>query len=410
MCTRNGSIHLEIYTKGGLLVFLVVELAGICLGADRYSRGLEMAMIECPECKGMMSSLAHACPNCGYPNSAVKAQAIGGRIRIDRSWWIAFIVCGLVLLIGGYIALGPLIALHEINIGLQEQDSARLEAYIDFPKLRTNLKEQLYAVVVRQAATDLRDNPFAALGMTIASKLVDSVIDSFVTPSGLANLAAGRTAMADQTVNPTSSTQAPVRGHSSLLFEDAHYSYDGLNTFSVLVGGQDPDRVRFVLSREGLSWKLTNIIIPMGELESHGTQSMTGADQQRQASGCLGNFRFPRGEEILTIGALQTIDWKMPDGDTYYDIRLDLLTAGGDVIGSVINWNWVKYDSTHTTGWDVRTLYSWDPQEPVSRLGAQLTPGLYKLRLTYKYQNEQDHQGACPLEGEFESNTFTLTN
>lgn len=152
-----------------------------------------------------MSSLASACPNCGYPNGAAETHTIGGRIRIVRSRWIAFIVCGLALLIGGYIALGPLIALHEIKIGLQEQDSARLEANIDFPRLRTNLKEQLNAVVVRQAATDLKDNPFAALGMTIASKLVDSVIDSFVTPSGLTNLAAGRTAMADQTENPNSS-------------------------------------------------------------------------------------------------------------------------------------------------------------------------------------------------------------
>ena len=90
----------------------------------------------------------------------------------------------------------------------------------------------------------------------------------------------------------------------------------GLNTFSVLVGGQDSDRVRFVLRREGVSWKLTNIIIPLGELDAHGTQSMMGVDQQRQASECLGNFRFPKGEEILTIGTLQTIDRKMPDGDT----------------------------------------------------------------------------------------------
>ena len=63
-----------------------------------------------------------------------------------RGRWITFMVCGLVLLIGGYIGLGPLITLHEIKIGLQEQDSAKLEAYIDFPRLRTNLKEQLNAV------------------------------------------------------------------------------------------------------------------------------------------------------------------------------------------------------------------------------------------------------------------------
>lgn len=369
-----------------------------------------MAMIECPECRGMMSSLAHACPNCGYPNIAMQAQSIGVLAKTVRSRWMVLTVSGLVLLLIGYVALGPFIALHEIKIGLQEQDSEKLEAYIDFPKLRENLKKQLNAAVIRNAAADLKDNPFAAIGMTIASKLVDGVIDSFVTPSGLANLAAGRTVTAGQDMNQKSPTEVPVRVHARRLFEDARYSYDSLNTFSVLVNGQDADQVKFVLTREGILWKLTNIIIPTAKLESHAVQPATGLDEQKHSSECAGRFSFPRGDEALSIGTLQTVDWTMPDGDTYYDIRLELLTSGGDVIGSVINWNWINYSPTHTVGWDVKTLYSVGQLRSVSQQVVQVAPGLYRLRLAYKYQNEQDHHGMCPLEGEFESNTFTLTN
>ena len=121
-----------------------------------------------------MSSLAQACPNCGFPNNVTEAHTLAGRNTIGRNRKIAFLICGLFFLLGGYIALGPFISLHEIKIGLQEQDSATLDAYIDFSRLRTNLKEQLNAVVTRQAAAQLRDNPFAVLGMTIASKLVDT--------------------------------------------------------------------------------------------------------------------------------------------------------------------------------------------------------------------------------------------
>lgn len=41
-----------------------------------------MALITCPECKNMLSTLAKVCPSCGYPLAEVASDII--RIKIDK--------------------------------------------------------------------------------------------------------------------------------------------------------------------------------------------------------------------------------------------------------------------------------------------------------------------------------------
>src|SRR5439155_10265103 len=135
---------------------------------------------------------------------------------------------------------------------------------------------QLNAMMMRRIATDpdLKDNPFAALGVVIGSKLIDTMIDSFVTPSGLANLAAGvnpakPASQEPETQEPASQGQpsnvaaptAASQGQSNNVaakttpepFSHVRYSYDSLSKFSVTVVS-DSKEFRFVLTRDGLSW------------------------------------------------------------------------------------------------------------------------------------------------------------
>ncbi len=104
---------------------------------------------------------------------------------------VVFVGLFLVALLG-YAAVGPLITIHQIKSAIEQQDSEKLSEYVDFPTLRTNLKEQLNSEVMKQAATQLKDNPFLALGLAFSPKLVEGIVDSFVTPSGISNLMAGK--------------------------------------------------------------------------------------------------------------------------------------------------------------------------------------------------------------------------
>ena len=173
----------------------------------------------------------------------------------------------LAVAICAYAAAGPLITLHGMKVGIRERDSEKLSEYIDFPTLRMNLKEQVNAFVMKEAATQMKDNTFAALGMAVASTFAESLVESVesaVTPAGLANLMEGKKPLASTPV-PTAVTDIPASAKTELIepFKNARYTYDSFERFSVWVKDEKGEEFRFVLTRNGLSWKLTNIIIPM---------------------------------------------------------------------------------------------------------------------------------------------------
>ncbi|MCI5218995.1 MAG: DUF2939 domain-containing protein [Candidatus Electrothrix sp. LOE2] len=170
--------------------------------------------------------------------------------------WVAGVV---LVLIVGYVAAGPYLTVSAIKTGIVEKDSEKLSENIEFPTLRQNMKEQLNATMMKNAATELKDNPFAALAAGFATKMVDGIVDSFITPSGLAALMEGK--KPSQGKNSDNTTQ-PKKDD---LFKNARYSYDSMSKFSIWVPNDKGGEARFVLNRGGISWKLVNLVIPMDE-------------------------------------------------------------------------------------------------------------------------------------------------
>lgn len=190
-----------------------------------------------------------------------------------------------------YAVAGPFLTLYQIASAVERQDSDKLARYIDFPALRASLKEQLGAHVAKEAASRMKDSPFAALAAGLATNLADGLVDSIVTPGGVASLMGGiipelvRDAQKSlpQTPaipkDPAAAQEGPKGG--SLRADQSHpqggaawwmpdplknarFTYDSPSRFSVWVR-EDRDReIRFVLIRGGLSWKLGRIVLPLG--------------------------------------------------------------------------------------------------------------------------------------------------
>lgn len=172
---------------------------------------------------------------------------------------------GVISLIGvcilGYIALGPFITMYQIKSGIIKGDSEGLNENIDFPSLRENLKSQLNVHMMKKMTSELKDNPFAALGMGLASKFADGMVDSFVSPAGLSALLEGDR----PNINTSGSNgKGEISFTEFLKFFD--YSFDSIKKFSIWMKSEK--RSKFVLSRQGFSWKLTNVIIPLSEIDS----------------------------------------------------------------------------------------------------------------------------------------------
>lgn len=150
----------------------------------------------------------------------------------------------LVLLVAGYIAAGPYLALNGIRDGIVAQDEEALAAHIDFPVLRESMKEQIAAVMTaRMEERSGGDPEMAAMGRLFASKMVEVMVDKIVTPAGLAMM--------------TSTKGAEEGLNKDNVLADLGVSYEAWDR-AVITQADKPDAT-LILSRQGLTWRLTGV-------------------------------------------------------------------------------------------------------------------------------------------------------
>ena len=172
--------------------------------------------------------------------------------------WLALALVVLILL-GGYVAVGPYLTVRAIRIAVKEQDAAALSRQVDFPALRASLKAQLDDRLLRKAGADLQSNPFAAFGLSIANSLIGGGVDAMVTPAGLGALMEGHKIWkrVDDGISPPDPTvPAPE------VLHDARYRYESPSRFTATVGDDEGRPMVFVMTRNGLHWKLSDIRLP----------------------------------------------------------------------------------------------------------------------------------------------------
>lgn len=171
---------------------------------------------------------------------------------------VSFGLAGLFII---YVAAMPYITIHQMKSAAETHDGEALSEHIEFPSVRQSLKDQMNAMFITKMAenNELRGNPFAAVGTVFAEKMVDSMVNSVVTPTVVARLMSGEKTRAGQDLGRASSS-----GRKPLA--DASMSYETLNKFVVAVKTDEGGEVKFVLRRRGLNWKLTEIICRSSDL------------------------------------------------------------------------------------------------------------------------------------------------
>ncbi len=145
----------------------------------------------------------------------------------------------------------PFFAVAGLRNAALHKDAIELEKRVDFPRLRDSIKTQLSAYLVSKTTTELRDNPFAALAVALAAKLTDAMVETMITPAGLAALVEIRQHGAQE-----------VSGWSLMFSSEFAVHRDGLDAFAV--SGTDTGKslptLRF--ARYGLHWRLVGMEMP----------------------------------------------------------------------------------------------------------------------------------------------------
>lgn len=183
---------------------------------------------------------------------------------------VAAILAMLVLAAVGYLAGGPFMTLGNIREGVAASDQDLLAANIDFPVLRENLKAQLKGSIAKAVTPDakapdeneqaaaLKKN-LSALSAEFAEKLASKMVDVLVTPAGMAKIAG----WPDISV-PLNAQMDAQESEKKQFLNDARVAFQSLDTVHVIGPGQEGSGdVKFVLSRQGFKWRLTNILLPL---------------------------------------------------------------------------------------------------------------------------------------------------
>lgn len=152
--------------------------------------------------------------------------------------------------VGVYIA-SPYMVTKQLYRGVMQMDANVIERHVDFPSLRESLKEQAnaYLAIHMPRGEDGRTGIFGAAGLVMMPKIVEAVVDAYVTPTGM------RQAL-ERAVVKTS--QAEGKEPRPLKREDIDYAFfENPDTFRV----EARDMV-FILRLKDWRWQLTEARLP----------------------------------------------------------------------------------------------------------------------------------------------------
>jgi hypothetical protein len=171
-------------------------------------------------------------------------------------------IAAVALVVISYLA-SPVFAAGALRSALQSGDRDRLEQMIDFPAVKEGLKQDLNAALIEKLGSDpeMKDNPFAGLGVAFVPMIVDRMVDAMVTPAGLAKIARSNDTAAQQGGRVAKGAKAQL-----------HYAYVGLDRFRVTDTTPGGDSAALVMERRGwFQWKLVRIQLPSSVLASEPT-------------------------------------------------------------------------------------------------------------------------------------------
>jgi hypothetical protein len=197
------------------------------------------------------------------------------------------VACAIIVIItfGAASFASPFWTMRQLRVAAAAGDTATLEQYVDFPALRESVKAELQSTVIAPmvANSKLKDSPIAGLGAMMATAMLGPVVDSMVSPAGIAKMVQGHPevtsaalpdadAPASPAVQPaippasaptSPAAPAPQAAQKSVVHPVSHY--DGPSRFVVTydVDGSTAKSAQLILRRDGpFSWKLAGVKLP----------------------------------------------------------------------------------------------------------------------------------------------------
>ena len=169
------------------------------------------------------------------------------------------IACTLtVFLLAGILYILPYVTIYRIIAAFEAKDTQQLSVLVDFPEIRENLKRFIGTKLQTEPA-DTKSDPWGQIQKSLASRIIAGAVEDMITPEGLVSFMQQRLealVAAQDGANKIKPTAWPL---FVALVGHADLTYTSPSEFIVAFKGSDVGQIRFVLRRNGLGWRLTNV-------------------------------------------------------------------------------------------------------------------------------------------------------
>jgi hypothetical protein len=178
---------------------------------------------------------------------------------------LSLILALVLVAVGAAYAASPFYAFHQLKEAAEAGDRDQLNALVDFPGVREDLKRQVdsRAVKVAREASGI-GYPIAAILGHIGAAFGDHAIDKLVTPEAISDMV--RSGMAPhRRKKPAGDASAPAQPADDESKVVTRFAYLTPDRFRVAVSPADAadHAINLIMDRRGLfSWRLEQIELP----------------------------------------------------------------------------------------------------------------------------------------------------
>lgn len=158
--------------------------------------------------------------------------------------WIIGVAAVLVVAGGTWLWGSPYLTLLQLKKAADARDLAAISARIDYVAVRADLKTQL-----RERLEGSGGSALDRLGVVVAERFADPVVDAAITPEGMRAIFAS--AAVAQAARPSLASAEPG---------EMRVRRDGLGRFSLTTANGSGPEVVFKL--QGLTWRVTAVRLP----------------------------------------------------------------------------------------------------------------------------------------------------
>jgi len=150
-----------------------------------------------------------------------------------------------------WVSLGPFVTIYRATKATLEGDSETLEKCVDFESVRCSIKAQFLSEVFDNVPKD--SNFLSGLMVSLSSVAIQTTIDILVTPEGITQIFREEV--------------GPITGRKNfelaqVIFKPTSFKFASFNKFVFIIPVRSKS-IFVILKRQGLSWKISNVVLPL---------------------------------------------------------------------------------------------------------------------------------------------------